>query len=241
MGLCDDEGGHFCITLETTSARVCDTGKPGPLDPATCEPGDELLRTMARTVQNASAGAMRSIGSVVVRFDDLRVNVSVTRYEALPELANDAAVAAFARGFEQGVNAIVRSSGWLVEPVGDPSSLRVHDVPVARTQWHGVSANVTGAVHFVEIVYAVQAAGAGYLVTFVTAGSEVSRVAPFAEASMATLDALPRGTTGGEDPFKWIARGLVAAGTLAVVAIVVQRRSRRGRGAIEPSDLWPMR
>jgi hypothetical protein len=239
MGLCDEEG-HFCITLDVASARVCDTSKPGSLDPATCEPGDELLRTMARTIDRSSGGATRSIGSFVVRFEDLRVNVAVTRFDALPELTDDASLAAFAGGFEQGANGTLRSSGWLVESAGPPSRLLVHDVPVARTQWHGVSANVTGAVHFVQIVYAVQAAGAGYLVTFVTAGSDVSRLAPFAEASIATLDAVPRGAARGEDPFKWIARGLIASAVLAVVVVVVTRRSRRGRNSIEPRDLWPM-
>jgi hypothetical protein len=177
---------------------------------------------------------------MVVRFEDLRVNVSITRDDAMPELADDARLAAYARGFEQGANAAMRSSGWLVEPVGGPSSSRIHDVRVARMQWHGVSANVTGAVHFVEIVYAVQAESAGYLVAFVTAGSDVSRVAPLAEATMATLEARPRGSTHRAEALTWIARGLVAAVALAAVAIMFQRRSRRGRGAIDARDLWPM-
>jgi hypothetical protein len=239
IGLCDEEG-HFCITLDVASARVCDTSKPGPLDAATCEPGDELLRTMARTIDRASGGATHTIGSFVVRFEDLRVNVAVRRLDGMPELADDASLAAFAGGFEKEVNAMLRSSGWLVEPAGAPSQLRVHGVPVARTQWHAVSANVTGTVHFVEIVYAIQPASAGYVVTFVTADSDVSRLAPFAEASIATLDALPRGAASDEDPFKWIARALIASGVLALVVVVVQRRSRRGRNSIEPRDLWPM-
>jgi hypothetical protein len=239
MGLCDSNG-HFCVTLDATSARVCDTSRPGRLDPASCEPGDELLRTMARSVEKTSAGVLRPVASLVVRFEELRVNVSITRDDALPDLANDASLAAYAGGFEQGANAAVRSSGWLIEPVGAPSMLRIRDVQIARLQWHGVSANVTGAVHFVEIVYAVQAEGAGYLVAFVTAGSEVSRVAPFAEATMATLDAIPRSAARGGEAATWIARGLMAAGVLAVAAIVLQRLSRRGRASIEPRDLWPM-
>jgi hypothetical protein len=114
-------------------------------------------------------------------------------------------------------------------------------VQVARTQWHGVTANVTGPVHFVELTNNVWAESAIYMVTFATAGSDVSLVAPFADASMATLDALPRDASRRGDPVKWIARGLCAAVALAVVAIVAQRKSRRRRGAIEASDLWPMR
>jgi hypothetical protein len=240
LPLCDEDG-RFCIALDVASARVCDTGKLGRLDPATCDPDDELLRTVARELQKASAGILRSIASVVVRFEDMRVNVSITRHESAQELTDDASLSTFAQGVQRGMNAAMRSSGWLVEPAGPPSMLRVHDVEVARMQWHGVSANVTGAVHFVEITYDVWAEDAGYLVTFATAGSDVSRLAPFADASMATLEAHPRGAVRRGEAITWIVRGLVAAVALAAVAIVAQRRSRRRRSPIEPRDLWPMR
>jgi hypothetical protein len=243
MGVCDPDG-HFCMVVDATSARVCDVARPGKLDPATCDAGDESLRALTRRAELAERGAVRMIAGLVIRFGDWRVLVCVTRRDAEPEIADDAGVAAFAHAAMDAANARARPSGWLLEPSAPPALGRLHGVQVARLELRGESAGVDGVVRFSDILYEVRAETAVYDVSFSARepleGGDPARLPAFAESTMATLDAIPMRRASAADAVTWIVRLALAGGGLAVLGLVGGRVLRRRRGGLTARDLWPM-
>jgi hypothetical protein len=237
MPLCDPAG-RFCIQVDTTSAIVCTPLRPGGLTTATCVAADADARKLARRVDDAMHGAMRLVDSLVVRFDDWTVTVTLARRPAEPEVSGDGgareATSAWTRLLEG-----ARPAGWLAEEVAPPTLSRINGVQVARSETRMSSAGIGGAVTTRNITYDVRARDVDYLVMFDTDEREAARLTSMANTSLATLDALPvKSATGPGDALVWLLRGVVAALVLVGLAWLVGRRKGR-RGGMDSRDLWP--
>jgi hypothetical protein len=218
-GLCDPAG-HFCMQIDTTSARVCDLLQRGGLDPDRCSVNDEERRESLRRAGGTPIAAR------VVRFDDFWVIVAVGRLDATDELsAADAdAYAKLAR---------VRAAPYIGADavLGSPALARVHDVQTVRFEAQDVEGVAGRALVFDEV----RAQDATYLVSF--EGPAGPRLAAFSDSALATLDALPaRSSAGPGEGLKWIARSVIAAVGLAGLAVWLGRKRRRG---LDAHDLWP--
>jgi hypothetical protein len=237
--LCDPEG-HFCVTLDVPSARVCDATRPGAWDPSTCQRDDAAMRLTARSIARESGGTQRVLASLVVRFDDWRVDVTVVRKPVDPEMDDDAALAKYLCALVDSLNLAERQNGWLWEATEAPRASRVRGVEMARIRYRGATAGIGGAVYVNAITYEVRAEKTSYAVTFMGSGSDADRVATFAEATMSTLDARPRGRVSADDVGKWLARVVLAAALLAGAWTLAHAWARRkGKRSISPRDLWP--
>jgi uncharacterized membrane protein len=113
-----------------------------------------------------------------------------------------------------------------------PATLsRVRDVQVVRLGSEWVVDGTRHQAVFVEV----RAQDASYWVYF--EGLAGQDVAGFADAALATLDALPASSSRGPgEALTWLVRGLIAAVVLAVVGIWAGHRRHRDR---EPRHLWP--
>jgi hypothetical protein len=235
-----DPAGHFCVVLDAPTARICDATRPGAWDPSTCERSDASKRQLARLLARETGGSQRVLASVVVRFDDWRADMTVVREPDAAEIADDAALAKYAARFAEDFNQVERKEGWLWEATDPPRLTRVRGVQIARLRYQGASAGIGGAVRVDLIKYGVFTEGAMYTVTFITRESENDRLAAFAEATIASLDARPRNGASADDVGKWLARAVIAALLLAGAWILGHAWARRrGKRAISPRDLWP--
>jgi hypothetical protein len=235
-----DPAGHFCVVLDAPTARICDATRPGAWDPAKCERDDSAKRLTARNIAHETGGEQRVLASAVVRFDDWRVDVTVVRRLADPEIADDAALAKSMNAFVESLNQTDRKNGWLWEAADSPRLARIRGVELARFRYRGTTAGIGGAVYLDVIAYEVFGESASYWVTFMGSGSEADRLTTFAEATMSTLDARPGNKASADDVGKWLARGLLAAAFLAGAwALGHAWARRRGKRPMSARDLWP--
>jgi hypothetical protein len=233
-GICDSDG-HFCIRLDTTSARVCAPLRPGGLETTDCDAVDAALRATARRAAGEGTRDSRIVDAIVVRFDEWQAVVSVIRAPAQPEVAGTADAAAF---WDQ-LAARLRPEGWLAEQVQPPTPSREHDVQVIRTAARLSSAGVGGVLSAHVIGFEVRARGASYVVLFQGAEENAAKIAAFADQTMATLDAVPvRDPSASGEGLAWLARGAAIAAIIAGLAWWMRGRKGR-RGGIDARDLWP--
>jgi hypothetical protein len=123
----------------------------------------------------------------------------------------------------------------MTEPVGTATLSRVSDVQVVRGEARNSSAGVDGVVLQRIVGFEVRARDATYVVVFGSMEREAARLAAFADAAMATIDALPaRGPEGAATAITWMLRGLVAAVVLAAVVVWMGRRRGKGAGGGAP-------
>jgi hypothetical protein len=237
MGLCDP-GGHFCLRLETTSARVCAPLRPAGLNATDCQPGDGELRENERRAAATRQPDVKVVDQLVVRFDEWSVMVTVARVGSVPEVEVDGAGAEMARVWKR-TSDLVRKDGWMAEPVGTATLSRVGDVQVVRGEARSSSAGVDGIVLLRTVGFEVRARDATYVVVFQSAEREAVRLGAYADAAMASIDAVPaRSPAGAATSITWLLRGLLAAVVLAAVAVWMGRRRARGAGR-PSSDVWP--
>ena len=233
-GICDPQG-HFCIQLDTTSARVCAPLRPGGLNAADCEAVDADVRTAIRRVAGEGPRDGAVVDLLVVRFDGWQALVTVIRAPVRPEAAGPAEAAAF----WDRIAASLRPGGWLLEQAQAPSPTRVHDVQVIRTAARMSSAGIGGVVRAHLVGFEVRARDASYLALFQSAEQDAARLAVFADQSVSTLDALPmRSPTASGEGLAWLLRALVLAALIVGIAWWIGRRKGR-RGGIDARDLWP--
>jgi hypothetical protein len=236
--VCDPDG-HFCIVLDTASALVCDTSPHAPPGSQTCEREDRELQSAARSVQHLRPDE-HVVAAMVARFDDWRVNVLVTRSPLAPEMAGEAELAGFSAGLVAGLNASLRSMGWLVEESAPPQMLRVRGIQVLRTQAKGVTSGIGGLMYLQSVRYEVRAQTSTYVVTLASTDEDPSRVARFGDTLIQSVDAMAQHPVDADETSKWVARLVLAAGALVALAFGLRARAaRRGKRAIEPRDLWP--
>lgn len=236
-GICDP-GGHFCIQLDTTSARVCMPLAPGGLGGGGCEADDGDTAEAARQIETMTRGTMKAVGFAIVRFDDWYTIVTVVRRSANAEVTGDAgareALAPFARFFDG-----ARPAGWVIEETQPPSLLRLRGVQVARVEDRMSTTRDQRLVATRTVAFDVRTRDAAYIVTFDSADADATRLERFADAAMGTLDALPVKTAGdATDALVWLVRALIAAAVLVGVGWLWGRR-KGGRGGIDARDLWP--
>jgi hypothetical protein len=237
-GLCDP-GGHFCLHLDATSARVCTPLALETLDVAACDPGDGAIRDAARRMAVTTKGALRTVALAIVHADETTTVVMVMRRPAEPEVTGDAgaqeALARYRSAFASAAHA-----GWLVEDVAPPGLDRIHGVQVARIESRMSTAGIGGAIVARSVVYEVRAHDAAYLVAFDGDERDAAHVVAMADATMASLDTLPARTASGgpADALVWLLRALVAAVVLAA-GFVLWGRRKGARRAMDPRDLWP--
>jgi hypothetical protein len=219
-GICDPQG-HFCIQVDTTSARVCDVLAREGLDSDSCTPSDLELRKDLRRHD------YQPLRALVLRFDDWKVFVAVLRHDAEPELAESevGAHAASVRGSLERVRHF--------DAFPPPTLARVHDVQTVRLdgQW------TEGDDKLEEIDVEVRGRHALYVVTFL--GDASPRLSAFADATIGTLDTVPmRSPQSAGDGLTWLLRGGILAAAVAALALWLGRRKGRGPG-IDSRDLWP--
>jgi hypothetical protein len=233
-GLCDPAG-QFCVQVDATSATVCAPLRPGGWNTATCEQADGELRASAKRVDEASHGAIKEVDALIIRFEDWRATASLYRSAAESEVTGDAGpMSSWTQRFEG-----ARKAGWLFEEVKPPALSRTNGVQVARQEVRLSSAGVGGAKIGHAVTYEARTRDATYLVTFSADESQAPHLLAMADASMATLDALPVTSAASAVPaLVWLLRALVAAAVLVGVGWLVSRR-RGGRGGIDSRDLWP--
>jgi hypothetical protein len=235
-----DPDGHFSITVDTLSARVCDAVRPGGWDPSTCERDDAAQRATARSMARESGGTRRLLASVVLRFDDWRVDVTIVRKPPDAGTDDDAALAKYGTALLDSLNEAERQKGWLWEATDPPRNSRIRGVETARFGYRGATAGIGGAAYVDVFAYEVRAESSSYEVTFMGSGREAGRLAAFADATMSTLDARPRDRTTLHDAGRWLVRTLLAVGLLAGGLVVMRAMARRkGKRSISPRDLWP--
>jgi hypothetical protein len=233
-GICDPVG-HFCIQLDTTSARVCAPLRPGALATPDCEAVDAEVRASARRAALEGGGGALVVDAIVARFDEWQAMVNVIRAPARPEAAGSGDAAVF---WDQ-LAARLRPAGWLAEPVQAPSLSRVHDVQVVRSEARLSSAGIGGVMKACLVGFEVRARDASYVVLFQSSEEHADRLRAFADQSMATLDALPmRNPTASGEGLAWLVRGVAVAGAIVGIAWWIGRRKGR-RGGIDARDLWP--
>ena len=227
-GLCDPAG-HFCVQIDTTSATVCTPLRPGGLTPATCAASDGDLRKTAKSMDEATRGAVHAVDGLVVRYDDLTMTVLLVRRAAEPEAGGDAGAREATSAWTR-LLASARPSGWLAEEVQSPTLSRVNGVQVARLETRLSSAGIGGAVVTRDLAYEVRTRDAAYLVTFDANDADAARLSSVADASMATLDALPvKSATSAGEGLLWLLRGVAAAAVLVGLAWLLGRRRGRRR------------
>ncbi|HEY8091506.1 MAG TPA: hypothetical protein VIF09_26760 [Polyangiaceae bacterium] len=237
-GLCDP-GGHFCLHLDAASARVCTPLALETLDVGGCDPGDGAVRDAARRMAVTTKGALRAVALAIVHADETTSVVMVMRRPAEPEVTGDGgaqeAVARYRSAFASAAHA-----GWLVEDVAPPRLDRIRGVQVARIESRMSTAGIGGAVVARSVIYEVRARDAAYLVAFDGDERDAAHLVAMADATMASLDAVPAHTTSGGpgDALVWLLRALVTAVVLAA-GFVLWGRRKGGRRPIEPRDLWP--
>jgi hypothetical protein len=237
-GLCDPHG-HFCIQLDTASARVCDPLKSDVHNDPACRGTDAQLRSIVRRLGVLSHGTGRPADAMKVMFDDWTVVVVLLRGDAAPELTQEAAQREAATIVES-IGRDRDGGGLPIEEVQPVALIRLHDVQAARLECRLAATHAEDAMMMRNIFYDVRARDAQYSVVFIARDRDAARLAALVERSMGTLDALPvkEATGGAADGLVWLLRAVVAAAVLAVGAVLWRRRKGAKRG-IEPKDLWP--
>jgi hypothetical protein len=223
--LCDTAG-HFCLQVDTTTATVCQPLRPGGLTVAKCLASDGDTRKLAKQVDEHTHGAVRMVDTLVVRFEEWTAHVTLFRRDAAPEVPDGAAREAL-QPFVQGY-AHAAKEGWLVEETAPPTLSRVNGVQVARLEERLSSAGVDGAILGHSVAFEVRTRDAAYVVKFDALETDAQRLVVLADATLATLDAVPvHSGAGPAEGLTWLLRGLVAAVILVGLGWVVGR-VRRG-------------
>ncbi len=236
-GLCDTRG-HFCIQLDTTSARVCTPMLPGALKGSGCEDGDHQVLEMANNIEKLAHGSMHVVDALVAKFDDWSATILLTRREAEPEMAGDAgardSMAPWRLIYGQS-----HTDGWQVDAIRPPTLSRIHGVQVARLESRLSQTGADGSVAGRNIAFDVRTRNAAYLVTFDTVDAHAQQLAALADGAIATLDALPVKAAGdASDALAWLARAVMAAVVLVALGYLWGRR-KGARRSIDARDLWP--